>query len=49
MIQGPRPVKPSEYPSLIKLINSTLLGRGDTRGMEELYPVPLANPGINYV
>ncbi len=37
MIEGPRPVKPSEYGSLLKLVNRTFIGdRG--RGMESLYP-----------
>jgi GNAT superfamily N-acetyltransferase len=46
MITGPRPVKPSEHESLLKLINSTLLGPGDTRGMEELYPGHLGRSNL---
>ncbi len=38
MIEGPRPVRPSEYPSLLKLVNDLLLDPSDTRGLEEMYP-----------
>lgn len=38
MIEGPRPVKPSEYPSLLKLVNRTFIGSPGERGMESLYP-----------
>ena len=38
MIEGPRPVKPSEYPGLLRLVNRTFLGPAGGRGMESLYP-----------
>lgn len=38
MIEGPRPVKPSEYGSLLKLVNRTFIGTEKGRGMESLYP-----------
>lgn len=38
MIEGPRPVRPSEYQSLLKLVNRTFAGSPGERGMESLYP-----------
>lgn len=42
MIEGPRPVRPSEYDSMLKLINDTLFAGNDTTGMEKVYPGHLA-------
>lgn len=38
MIEGPRPVRPGEYDSLLKLVNRTFIGGSGGRGMESLYP-----------
>jgi predicted N-acetyltransferase YhbS len=38
VIEGPRPVRPSEYPSLLRLVNRTFIGSPGERGMEKLYP-----------
>lgn len=38
MIEGPRPARPSEYPSLLRLINSCLFMGKKKYNMEEVYP-----------
>ena len=46
MIESPRPARPSEYQSLLRLINSTLFAGSDTRGLEEIYPGHLARSNL---
>ncbi|MEK7477317.1 MAG: GNAT family N-acetyltransferase [Candidatus Coatesbacteria bacterium] len=43
MIEGPRPVRPNEYRSLLKLVNRTFIGSPGERGMESLYPWHLSS------
>jgi predicted N-acetyltransferase YhbS len=38
MVEGPRPVRPSEYESLLKLVNRTFIRAPGARGMESLFP-----------
>jgi len=38
MIEGPRQVRPSEYPGLLRLVNHAFMGATWKRGMESLFP-----------
>ncbi len=38
MLEGPRPVRPSEFPGLLRLVNRAFIGNTKGKGMELLYP-----------